>query len=201
MDGLDEKIPDWVNLPLGTEPVSLWCSVHDASLLSASSDLLARTLTLHFDTYYLRSFHNLGEGITFSILLKGVQSVRAFRWSVWPGNFPLPPAKQWEEHQTKMAEFRKLWRQESESWETFQSSVNGDEDAEITEGEVVSGDGISTIRLGVQMGTGEWYEVFVRAEGLAILRSDQQEIALSEFLSLGHAYWKAFDNRSKKNEA
>jgi hypothetical protein len=51
------------------------------------------------------------------------------------------------------------------------------------------------------MGTGEWYEVFVRAEGLAILRSDQHEVALSEFLSLGHAYWEAFANRSKKSEA
>jgi hypothetical protein len=133
MDDLEQKIADWVNLPLGIEPISLWCSLHDASLLSVSSDLLARTLTLHFDPYYLCSFHNLGEGITLSLLLKGVQSVRAFRWSVWPGDFQLPPGtgEHWDEHQKMMAEFRKLWRQESESWETFQSSVNSDEDAEI----------------------------------------------------------------------
>lgn len=201
MDDLERKIVDWVNLPLGIEPTSVWCSVHDAPLLSASSDLLARTLTLNFDTYYLRTFHNLGEGITFSFLLEGVQSVRAFRWSVWPGDFQLPPANKWDAHQAKMAEFRKLWRQESESWERFQSSVNSDENAEITEGEVVNADGISTLRLGVQMGNGEWYEVFVRAEALALLRSDQQEVALSESLSLGHAYWEAFGNTSEKSEA
>ena len=202
MNDIEQKTADWVNLPLGIEPISLWCSLHDAPLLSANSDLLARTVTLHFDTYYLRSFHNLGEGITFSFLLKGVQSVRVFRWSVWPGDFRLPPAiGHWEEYQKKEAEFRKLWRQESESWGTFQSSVNSDEDAEITEGEVAIGVGVSTVRLGVQMGEGEWYEVFVRAEGLSIFRSDQQEVAISEFLSLGHAYWEAFDNRGKNSKA
>lgn len=188
-------IADWANLPPNIEPTSLWESVHDGGLQSIQSDAMGRTLTLRFDVPYIRSFHGLADDVVFAFHLEGVQSVRAMRSTVWPGDFPLPSAFDWEQYQKKMSDYRKLWRQESESWATFESLANSDEDAELTEGDVVSADGIVTLRLGVQMGSGEWYEVFVRAEKLNLSRSDKGEATLNQFLSLGHAYWEAFANR------
>jgi hypothetical protein len=189
------SVADWANLPTDIEETSLWRSVHDGNLQSIKSDLLARTLTVRFEVPYLRSFHSLPDDLGFAFVLQGVQSVRALRMTVWPGEFSLPSALNWEEHQERMAEYRKLWRQESESWNTFESAANSDEDAELTDGDIVSADGVVTLRLGVQMTSGEWYEVFMRSETLTTTRTDQQEFALMELLSFGHLYWEAFAKR------
>jgi hypothetical protein len=74
--------------------------------------------------------------------------------------------------------------------------VNSDEGTEITDGDIVSADGLVTLRLGVQMSNGEWYEVFMRAEGLSLTRTDQHEFTLAELLSLGRSYWEAFAKRA-----
>jgi len=174
--------------------ITLWDSVHDADLKSVRSDLLERSLTLAFEVPYLL------EGVTFALVLQGVQSVRALRFAIWPGEFSLPSALSWEEHQQRMEEYRKLWRQESESWTALESAVNSPDGAEITDGYMVSGNGVVTLRLGIEMPDGEWYEIFARAEHLRLTRSDYQQITLSQFLSLGHEYWEKFARRASETK-
>ncbi|HKT24311.1 MAG TPA: hypothetical protein VJR04_06890 [Terriglobales bacterium] len=189
-----EAIVDWANLPAGLAATSLWDSIHDGELRGIESDLLARTLTVRFEVPYIRSFHNLPSDLIFSFKLQGVQSVRALRFAIWPGEFSLPPGLPWEEQQRLNSEYRRKWRQETQSWEGFESAVNSDDDAELTDGEVVSGNGTVALRLGVQTSDGEWYEAFVRAETLLIARSDEKEFDLEHLLTLGKAYWEAFAN-------
>ena len=190
-------INDWTNLPDGTEAISLWDSVHDGELRGIHSDLLARTLAIRFSVPYLLSFHNLPDNLDFTFLLEGVQSVRGFRFAIWPGEFSLPDGLKWEEQELLRNEYRSKWRQESESWSKIESEVNNDADAELTDGDVALSGGVA-LRLGVRMSGGEWYEVFVRAEHLAIHQSNNENLDLKKFLQLGEAYWRAFAERNPR---
>jgi len=185
-----EVVADWMNLPAECDQTCIWDSVHDGELQSVESDLLARTLTIQFDVPQLRSFHKLADDVRFRFALEGVQSVRVLRWEIWPGKFPFSNTGTWEEQQERTSEYRKLWRQESESWRAFENKVNSDNSVVFTDGDVVSADDQLTLRLGVQMTDGEWYEVFIRAKKLILTRTDQQSFGLEEFLSLGSAIGK-----------
>jgi hypothetical protein len=53
------------------------------------------------------------------------------------------------------------------------------------------------LNLGVRMPDDTYREVFLRAEGFALMRSDGQELDVGKFLKLGEAYWTAFASRSR----
>ena len=76
---------DWVNLPKGAAIVSLWDCLHDARLVSLSSNLVERTVSLSCQIEHLRSYHQLPEGVQFVLKLDGVQSARVVRSAIWPG--------------------------------------------------------------------------------------------------------------------
>jgi hypothetical protein len=195
MTAQGSNITDWLNLPPRTEAISLWESVHDGELQSITSNLLTRTLEIRFTVPYLLSFHSLPDELKFTFLLEGVRSVRALRFSVWPGEFSLPHGLGWSEQQNLINEYRSKWREESQSWATFESAVEADGDAQFTLGEMATGDDGVALRFGVQMSEGEWYNVFFRAERLTLQRSDQQPISLDDLLRWGHEYWEAFASR------
>jgi hypothetical protein len=192
----DERINDWANLPDDVESVSIWHSVHDGDVRAFNSDRRARTLTIEFAVPYLLSFHHLSENLTFTFAFAGVQSVRAMRLAVWPVKFELPTGLPSEEQEKLRSEYFAKSREESASWDKFEGDVTSDDEAEFTTGELaLAPNGAVAARLGVQMGSGEWYEVFVRAQSLTVMRSDQQSLTLSQFTELGNAYWEAFAAR------
>ncbi len=162
----DESLKDWANLPAGVHPISLADSVQDAQLRAIRSDLRARTVAIQFVPLDLI----WTDGLAFTFTLEGVESVRALRYS---GR-----------------------REESQSWKAFELAVASDEQAELRDGDLVRGAGGSTaLRLEIQMGDGESYDIFVRAQGVRIRRSDGQAFSLDQFLELGIAYMEAFEKR------
>jgi hypothetical protein len=194
MSKSDPQLIDWVNLPNAVAPTSLWDSVHDGELRSIKSDVLQRSLDLAIDVPHLHPNEELAKA-SFTFSFEGVQSVRVLRLTVWPGKFEFPSRKDREHYDQRVQEFRRLWRQETESWTAFEAAVNADPEAEIKDGDIVEQQGSVAVRLGVQMVSGEWYESFVRAERLTIRNGDSTILTLDDFLALGRAYWERFAAR------
>jgi len=63
---------DWINLPQGTNAISLWDCLHDADIVSISSNLLERTVSLVCQIEHLCAFHHMSEGLQFTLKLEGV---------------------------------------------------------------------------------------------------------------------------------
>jgi hypothetical protein len=191
-------IHDWVNLPQDAAIVSLWDCLHDARLVSLSSNLLERTVSLFCQIEHLRSFHQLPEGVQFVLKLEGVQSARIVRSAIWPGGCAVPDGVSREEESRIIAEYQARWREESASWNEFEAAVNREDgnvfyilDATLA----TSKDGILAIRVDGQLGSGPrnnyaaYHEFFVRAVRLEISTSDGKRLELEDFLRLGGTYW------------
>jgi hypothetical protein len=191
-------IHDWVNLPQGAVIVSLWDCLHDARLVSISSNPLARTVSLSCQIEHLRSFHQLPDGVQFVLKLEGVQSARVVRSVIWPGGCSVPDGVSREEESRIIAEYQAKWREESASWNDFETAVNR-EDGDVfyisNATLATSQEGILAIRVGGQLGTGPhnnyaaFHEFFVRAARLEISTSDGKRMKLEDFLRLGGTYW------------
>jgi hypothetical protein len=191
-------IHDWVNLPQGAAIVSLWDCLHDARLVAISSNLLERTVSLFCQIEHLRSFHQLPEGVEFVLNLEGVQSARVVRSAIWPGGCSVPDGVSREEESRIIAEYQAKWREESASWNDFETAVNR-EDKNVfyisNATLATSQDGILAIRVNGQLGSGArndyaaYHEFFVRAAKLEISTSDGKRLELEDFLRLGGTYW------------
>src|SRR5687768_16664933 len=79
---------DWVHLPAGVEPRSLWSCLHDTELTAASSDIWNRSLVLEFNVLHLLEHHRLPDDLRFRFCLSEVRAVRAAAF-VYPE--PPPP--------------------------------------------------------------------------------------------------------------
>ncbi len=191
-------IHDWVNLPQGAAIVSLWDCLHDGRLVSLSSNLAERTVSLSCQIEHLRSFHELPEGVQFVLTLEDVQSARVVRSAIWPGGCSVPDGVSREEESRIIAEYQAKWREESASWNEFETAVNREDggvfyilDAALA----TSRDGILAIRIDGQLGSGPrnnyaaYHEFFVRAARLEISTSDGKRFELKDFLRLGEIYW------------
>jgi hypothetical protein len=189
---------DWVDLPSGMKTVSLWHSLHDGEVCAIYSNLLERTLRIEFDVLYLREFHELPDNMKFILEFHGTRSVGVMKYAVWPGEFSVPEGVSRDEESRLITEYRSKWREESESWSAFESSVaQGDQFAEVSDATLAVGDGAGVaLTLGILKTDGSYREAFVRAESLLLLRSDGQQLDLEEFVKLGQAYWDAFATRS-----
>jgi hypothetical protein len=191
-------IHDWVNLPQGAVIVSLWDCLHDARLFSLSSNLLERTLSLSCQIEHLRSFHQLPEGVLFILKLAGVQSARVVRSAICPGGCSVSDGVSREEESGIIAEYQAKWREESASWNDFETAVNR-EDGDVfyisNATLATSQEGILTIRVDGQLGSGPrnnyaaYHEFFVRAARSEISTSDGKHFELEDFLRLGGTYW------------
>ena len=202
----EKRIFDWINLPSSANALSLWDSLHDAHIVSIRSNLLERTVTLSCEVEHLRSFHNLGEGFQFIVRLDGVQSARVLRYAIWPGGCSIPVGLSREEERKVVAEYQAKWREESASWNAFESVVTR-EDKQIFDisdtALATSPSGSVALKLCGQLncnstqGFATYHEVFLRSEKLTISGSDGKQFGLDQFQRLGEAYWEAFSSRTK----
>lgn len=197
---MHEPVMDWLHLPSDVEAVSLWDSLHDAKLQSISSDLLACTITLEFDVYYLRGFHGFAEGIRFIWRFEEVASVRACSFAIWPGEAPDLQGKSVEEQNRLVTEYQSKWREQSLAWEQVENLLQESEEffdtqsADLAESE-------SNVALHLQGHLDDrWTELFIRAKSYAIALSDGRLLTLQEFLRLGAAYWDAFAARKGEKD-
>lgn len=172
--------------------------MHDARLVSLSSNLVERTVSLSCQIEHLRSFHQLAEGVRFVLMLEGVQSVRVVRSAIWPGGCSVPDEVSREEESRIIAEYQAKWREESASWNEFEAAANrenGDVFCILDATLATSRDGILAIRLDGQLGSGPrnnyaaYHEFFVRAARLEISTTDGKRFELEDFLRLGGTYW------------
>jgi hypothetical protein len=198
------RIMDWVHLPAGVSDLSLWEGLHDAQIIAIQSNLLARTMTLNLEIEHLRIFYDLPLDMQFLIRLDGVQSARVARYSVWPGNFSVPKGVSKEEESRLVAEFQAKWREESVSWEDLEKSVTSEHKQVIDISDAtlaVAENGSVALRIVGLFNYTTYHEVFLRAERLAIFRSDAGELLVSDLLKLGEAYWDALEKQEAKGSA
>jgi hypothetical protein len=80
-------------------------------------------MVLSCDIEHLRSYYGLAEGFQFILNLENVQSARVLRYAVWPGEFTVPKGVSREEESLLIAEYQSKWREESLSWDVFETTV------------------------------------------------------------------------------
>lgn len=195
-----DGVVDWINLPGGANTISLWDCLHDAHVVSIRSDLLDRTMVLHCEIKHLVSFYHLDDELTFALNFEGVQSARVLRYAIWPGEFNTPKGISREEESALVAEYQAKWREESLSWNDFERSITrqGEQVFDISEAILATSpeDGIA-LRICGQLNYAVYHEVYLRAAGLEVTRSDGQQIGLDQFQKLGERYWEAFSQRNQ----
>jgi hypothetical protein len=198
-ESTEPLIADWVHLPVNLEDQSLWDCLHDASLVSVRSDLLARTVALEFEIGYLQEFHMLPADLRFLLRFGGAQSVRLLRYESWPGPFSVPPGTSRAEESRLIADYHAKSRQESGAWPDFERQISAENSLEVLESAVVeSAAGSVALRLGGMLDSGGYHEVYIRAERLDVERSDHVPLGIGQFKELGEQYWTAFAQRSKR---
>ena len=193
----DTAVADWVNLPQGTLTEDLDASLHDAEVVSIRSDVLERTLSIHCDIEHLRKFHCLPEGFQFILKLEGVQSVRVFRYSIWPGKFSGPPGASREEESRLVLEYQAKWREESLSWVEFEKAITREceQVLDIADATLATSQEYVALRLRGHLNYTVYHVAYLRAEKLTISGSHGRILKVKEFQELGEAYWERFSRR------
>jgi hypothetical protein len=193
----DTPVADWANLPQGavTEYLDAW--LHDACAVSIRSDLLKRTISLHCDIEHLRAFHSWPEGFQFVLWLQGVQSARVFRYSIWPGEFSVPPGLSHEEESRLVLQYQAKWREESLSWTEFEKAITREceQVLDIGDAALATSKDLIALRLRGHLNYTVYHEVFLRAEKLVISGSDGRILGLKELNELGEAFWESLSRR------
>jgi hypothetical protein len=176
---------------------SLWDSLHDSSLVSVSSDPMARTVTLVLKIEHLRKFGHLSEGVTWRLVLHSASKLLARRWEVWPGPSGELKNLTRAEETAVVAEYQSKARTVSLSWTDFEKDVALDalwiKDATLfRQG--------STVVLKAEGNSHDgyiFYEFNLTGEKLQFERSDGTVLTIDELLTLGGQYWDEFS----KNDA
>jgi hypothetical protein len=198
------RIVDWVHLSAGVSDLSLWEGLHDAQIIAIQSNLLARTVTLNLEIEHLRIFYELPLDMQFLFRFEGAQSARVLKYSVWPGTFSIPKGVSKEEEARLVAEYQAKWREESVSWEDLEKSVTPEHKQVIDISDAtlaVAENGSVALRIVGLFNYTTYHELFLRAERLAIFRSDAGELSVSDLLKLGEAYWDALEKQEAKGSA
>ena len=192
------NIIDWLNLPPSASAISLWDCLHDAEVVSVRSNLLDRTMTLLLESDHLREFHKLGDPFQFVFDLRGVESARASRSAIWPGECSIPQGATFEEQRQIVDEYQSKWREESWSWDDFESCISGQDkhvlgiaDAALA----MSNVGPVAAKICGLLDYNTYHEIYLRFEKLAISGSDGTPYSLEQFRGLGEAYWLARSQR------
>ena len=171
-------IIDWINLPRGTQELSLWAGLHDAQIVSIQSNLLERSVTLHLESDHLLEFHKLPLDMQFLLRLDGVQSARVIHYAVWPGEFSVPAGATREEEARLIAEYQSKWREESLSWSELENAVTTEcqQVIDIADATLAtSADNSVALRISGFLNYASYRELFLRAARLTLTRGDGQD--------------------------
>ena len=187
-----------MNLPPGAAEVSLWAGLHDAQIVTIQSNLLERTVTLHLESDHLLEFHNLPLDMQFLLHLDGVQSARVVYYAVWPGEFSAPAGVAPQEAARLIAEYQSKWREQSLSWSELENALTTEcqQVLDIADATLATAaDNSVALRIGGLLNYTEYRELFLRAERLSLTRGDGQDLGIAGLLTMGEAYWDAFEQR------
>lgn len=193
---------DWVHLPPGVEPESLWACLHDSYLIRSRSNLWERTVTLDFRSYHLQAHFELPEDWEFQFRFEQVAAVRVFTYQspTHPESEAIEASGReltHEEHYRLATEANAHGRQETASWSSFELAL-ADEDTsfDVLDAEYVrQEDATITLRLGGMLDSSDWHQLVIRAGNLTVLRNDQESFSLEELITMGEAYWEDFSRR------
>lgn len=169
----DSSPLDWIHPPAGIEEMSLWTCLHDARVVSAIRDPVARTLTLEIECWYLR---DTVERILFRFA--GVQSLRAIAMRPSPEGVDRATA---------------VWLEKSVSWDSFAEPL-ARASVEISDASLLERDGVALRLVCFRRGDAS-YRIFVRAERLTLVAKNGDDIGIRRLIALGDAYWERFENR------
>jgi hypothetical protein len=195
---------DWMNLPAGTQEISLWPGLHDAQIVSIQSDLLARTLTLHLESDHLLEFHSLPLDMQFLLRLEGVQSTRVVHVAGWPGEFSVPAGVSPEEQSRLIADYQSKCREESLDWTELENALTTEckQVLDIADATLASSlNNFVALRINGLLNYTEFRELVLRAERLTLTRGDGHDLGIAGLLKLGEAYWTAFEQRKNGDPA
>jgi len=200
----DENSPvDWLNLPPTASAVSLWHSLHDAHVVSIRSNLLERTMDLSCEIEHLNEFHKFDQGFQFALHFDGVQSARVLRYAIWPGGCSIPDGLSVDEQRKIVAEYQAKWREESASWNEFESRITRQDEQvfDISDAALAtSSRGEFALKLCGHLNYATYHEVYLRFEALKISGSDGKRFEIQEFQLLGEKYWEAYSNRARSTK-
>jgi hypothetical protein len=191
---------DWLNLPSVASAVSLWDSLHDAEVVSIRSSLLGRTMDLSCEIEHLSEFHKLGQRYQFILHLEGVQSARVLRYAIWPGGCSIPDGLSFEDQRKTVAEYQAKWREESASWNDFESRIAREDEQvfDISDAALaMTPSGPVAFKICGHLNHATYHEVYLRFETLKISGSDGKLFELDGFQRLGEEYWEAFSKRDE----
>lgn len=190
------KKADWLYLPGDLSEVSLWACLHDAKLISCSSNLLERFVTLEFHVGHLRD--DAKSELRFLLTLKDVSSVRAVGHFRWVGEFELPNDVTPDQRDLLVKEYWAKWREETLSWSEFEAALASDP-LDVGDACYVSTNGETTLRLGGFLNGDKFddifFDVYLRGGELIASRSDGKNFSLVEFIQLGERYWDLFGKK------
>ncbi len=130
----------------------------------------------------------------FRLILKGVHTVEAFKFTSWPGEFTLPLGLSWDESEKLRFACYKKGRLESVDWQALAKKLESTEDYKISNATITE-TGITKITLHLNLMDSrnhDYPEIRISADSLRIFISADQELNLNEFLALGETYWNNF---------
>ena len=197
MSNSQEQKTDWIHLPKDVEELSLWSCLHDGELLSSTSNLLERFITLEVLVNHL--IEDKENPIRFLLNIDEVSSVRAIGHFRYVGKFEEP--ENISDFERRILTGKHLiWREESLSWSDFESALATDP-LQISDAGYVEHNDQTTLRLGGFL-DGEkfddiYFYVFLRGKSLTASRSDGEDFSLDKFIELGRNYWDSFANNAK----
>jgi hypothetical protein len=120
-----------------------------------------------------------------------------------PGGCSIPTGLSREEEQKVVAEYQSKWREESGSWQEFESGITSENEQvfDISDAALsTSRSGAIALKLCGHLNYATYHEVFVRFETFKISGSDGKQFGLEEFRRLGETYWEAFSRRAESTK-
>ena len=192
---MDKPILDWVNLPSGVEPTSLWAGLHDAHLIDIRSDLLARTLEIDYRIQHINHFHHWDDDTVVTFTHSSVSSVRCLSNTIWPGSCDIPAGLPASEKRRIVQEYQAKWRQYSVDWLQLEQSLHaGKYEIGVSDGALVRNDNVAMRIEGFHNKDDMYHELYIYAETVDIRIGHDRSVTMEEFLGYGQAYWDAFEN-------
>jgi hypothetical protein len=183
------------------EKISLGQCLHDGSIETLTSDLMARTLTIIVDTPFHWAFHKLPADTRFQIIGENVKVAEVLDFEPWLGALvPVQGTSYREANEQRRADYEK-GRYISSDWNAFTKQIETEEDFQImtAELEILPSHGI--LNLGIMSyPNSDYRDAKIQAESFRFFVGDR-ELSLQDFNNFGSEYWDDWSKQSKAQTA